>query len=97
MQSVFANSGNKITGSSAATTCTLTPTTIVSIVMQSHSKLTSDPAYFYKMKIINPNKKKLYCSLSLNDFSTTFDSMTFLRVKLVETFKSKFLTHLTSM
>ena len=53
------------------------------------AKATSDPVYSYKVKIINPNKKSDVAVFYLNDFSGAFDSVTSLRVKLIETFKER--------
>ena len=41
------------------------------------------------MKIINLNKKSNIAILYLNDFSATFESVTSLRVKLIEVFKEQ--------
>ena len=56
-QAVLANSDDKITVSGAAMCTILTPTANVSVVTPRLNKLTSDPEYSYKVKIINPNKK----------------------------------------
>ena len=56
---------------------------------------TSDLAYSYRVKIVNPNKKSDVSVFYLNDFTTTFDSVTSLRVKLH--LKIEFLVHSTSM
>ena len=45
--------------------------------------------YSYKVKIINPNKKSDVAVFYLNDFNGAFDSVTSLRVKLIETFKER--------
>ena len=44
--------------------------------------------YAYKVRIINPNKKSEVCVQHLNDCSIQFDTLTALRVKLVEAFKT---------
>ena len=87
-QAVLANSGAV---SGVATCTTLTPTTGTnrSVVTPRLNKSTSDPEYSYKVKIINPNKKSDVAVFYLNDFSTTFESVTSLRVKLIETFKER--------
>ena len=89
-QAVLANSGDKIAASGAAAThTTLTLSTNVSVVTPRLNKLTSDPEYSYKVKIINPNRKSDVAVFYLNDFSATFESVTSLRVKLIETFKEQ--------
>ena len=50
------------------------------------TKVTSDPVYSYKVKIINLNKKSHVAVFYL---SGAFDSVTSLRVKLIETFKER--------
>ena len=84
-QTILANDSDKITvsggttkGSTATSKSTPCPT-----------KATSDPVYSYKVKIINPNKKSDVAVFYLNDFSGAFDSVTSLRVKLIETFKER--------
>ena len=44
------------------------------------------PLYVLLVKIINPNKKKNVAVLYLNDFSTTFETVTSLCAKLIDTF-----------
>ena len=88
-QAVLANSGDKIAVSGAATCTTITPTTNVSVVTSRRNRSTSDPEYSYKVKIINPNRKSDVAVFYLNDFSATFESVTSLRVKLIETFKER--------
>ena len=50
---------------------------------------TSDPVYSYKVKIVNPSKKSDVAVFYLNHFTTTIDSVTSLRVKLIEAFKDR--------
>ena len=83
-QAVLANSGDKSTVSGSTTT-----TNSASVVTPCPNKSTSDPVYSYKVKIINPNKKSNVAVFYLNNFSTTFESVTSLRVKLIETFKEQ--------
>ena len=83
-QAVLANSGDKSTASGSTTA-----TNSASIIIPCPNKSTSDPVYLYKVKIINLNKKSDVAVFYLNDFSTTFESVTSLRVKLIETFKER--------
>ena len=83
-QAVLANSGDKSTVSGSTTA-----TNSASVIMPCPNKSTSDPVYSYKVKIINPHKKSDVAVLYLNDFSTTFELVTSLRVKLIKTFKER--------
>ena len=82
-QAVLANSADKSTVSGSTTA------TNSASIMPRPNKSTSDPVYSYKVKIINLNKKSDVAVFYLNDFSTTFESVTSLRVKLIETFKEQ--------
>ena len=52
-------------------------------------RLTSDPVYSYKIKIVNPSKKSDVAVFYLNDYTTTVDSVTSLQVKLIKAFKDR--------
>ena len=55
------------------------------------AQVTSNPQlqvlYTYKVRIINPTRKSEVCVRSLNDYSAKFDTVTALRVKLIDTFQ----------
>ena len=61
----------------------------VSVNKPRSTEVTSDPVYSYKVKVINPNKKSDVAVFYLNDFTARFDSVTSLRVKLIEAFKDR--------
>ena len=56
-------------------------------VQSPHQPPAKSPPYMYKVKIINPNKKSDVSVRHLHDCSTKFESVTALRVKLIESFK----------
>ena len=87
-QTILANDSDKITVSGGTTTGS-TATSKATVSTPRSTKATSDPVYSYKVKIINPNKKSDVAVFYLNDFGGAFDSVTSLRVNLIETFKER--------
>ena len=59
----------------------------VQISAASSRKAPSQPSYSYKVKIINPTRKSDVIVRHLNDCSVKFESITALRVKLIESFR----------
>ena len=88
-QTVLANAGDKITVSTPTTSASQSAINVNSGPTPRPHKSTSDPVYTYKVKIINPNKKSDVAVFYLNDFMAAFDSVTSLRVKLIEAFKDR--------
>ena len=89
-QTILANDSDKITvsgGTTTSSTATSKATSKATVSTPRPTKATSDPVYSYKVKIINPNKKSDVAVFYLNDFGGAFDSVTSLRVKLIETFR----------
>ena len=79
---VLAQGGNTNTISSASVTTNTRPQS------SAQSRKTSlHPSYSYKVKIINPTRKSDVIVRHLNDCSMKFDSVTSLRVKLIESFR----------
>ena len=58
----------------------------VQISATSSRKAPPQPSYSYKVKIINPTRKSDVIVRQLNDCSVKFESVTALRVKLIESF-----------
>ena len=57
----------------------------------SSHKAPPQPSYSYKVKIINPTRKSDVIVYHLNDCSVKFESVTALRVKLIESFRESVL------
>ena len=58
-----------------------------SVQVSATRKTLPQPSYSYKVKIINPARKSDVIVLHLNDCSIKFESVTALRVKLIESFR----------